>query len=105
MRFMRVPDQPARTAPPLTLRISPEMKPASGVQRNNIGPAISLTCPGRPRGMVERMVLERSGCLRTSEDISVATQPGATQLQEIPWAMSSEERDLVRLMRAPLLAA
>ena len=73
--------QPIRTAPPLTLKISPEMKPARGVHRKRMGPASSSTWAGRPRGMVDITFLDVSGSLRAAADISVATQPGATQLQ------------------------
>ncbi len=42
--------QPMRTPPPLALRISPDMKPAKGVQRKRMGPATSSTWAGRPLG-------------------------------------------------------
>ena len=73
--------QPTSTAPPLTLKISPEMKPAKGVQRKRMGAAISSTWAGRPSGISDNSFLDVSGSLRTATDISVPTQPGATQLQ------------------------
>src|SRR5271170_6442869 len=39
---------PASTAPPFTLKISPEINPAKGVQRKSTGAAISSTSAGRP---------------------------------------------------------
>src|SRR6185437_11598928 len=91
---------PTRTAPPLTLKISPEMKPAQGEQRNTIGPAISSGSAARPSGIRSSAFLDAIGSLRVPADISVRTHPGATQLHRIPWGASSEERLLVRESRA-----
>src|ERR1700744_1695246 len=96
---------PTRTAPPLTFHISPEMKPAHGVQRNTIGPAISSGSAARPSGMRPSAFLDAIGSARVPADISVTTQPGAMQLQRIPCGASSEDSDLVSESRAPLLAA
>ena len=41
----------ARTAPPFTLTISPVIKPARGVHKNRMGPAISSGSAGRPSGI------------------------------------------------------
>ena len=70
-----------------------------------MGVAISETSAGRPRGMRDIAFLDVSGSLRAAADISVATQPGATQLARMPLGASSEERLLVRETRAPLEAA
>src|ERR1035437_9581856 len=105
VRHEKATCHPVRTAPPLTLKISPEMKPAKGVQRKRIGPAISVTWPGRPTGMVGLVRAATSGASKTEPVISVWVQPGATQLAEMPCGASSEERDLVRAMIAPLLVA
>src|SRR5579885_1259347 len=100
-----VPSHPTRTAPPFTLTISPLIKPANGVQRNKIGPAISRGAATRPSGIVLRTFLLVTGSLNAGADISVATHPGATQFTYIPWPASSLERLLVRLMSAPFVTA
>src|ERR1700761_4326944 len=96
---------PTNTAPPLTFQISPEMKPAHGVHRNTIGPAISSGSAARPSGMRSSAFLDAIGSPRVPADISVITQPGATQLQRMPCGPSSDERLLVSESSAPLLAA
>src|SRR6185437_14348611 len=96
---------PTRTAPPLTLKISPETKPAHGVQRNTIGPAISSGSAARPSGMRFNAFLDAMGSERVPADMSVTTQPGATQLHSMPCGASSEESDFVSESSAPLLAA
>ena len=96
---------PTKTAPPLMFQISPEMKPAHGVQRKTMGPAISSGSAARPSGMRSSAFLDAIGSARVPADISVRTQPGATQLQRMPWGASSEERLLVSESSAPLLAA
>ena len=42
---------PTSTAPPFTFSISPVINPASGVHRNNTGPAISRGVATRPTGI------------------------------------------------------
>src|SRR5882757_4231263 len=72
-------DQPASTAPPLTLKTSPEMNPAISVQRKTMGPAISAGVATRPRGMVPRTAEEIFASASAPADMSVSTHPGATQ--------------------------
>src|SRR5262252_3114144 len=57
-------NHPTRTAPPFTLKISPVIKPARGVQRNRIGPAISWAVAARPTGIFARIASRVSGSLR-----------------------------------------
>src|SRR5580692_8931896 len=71
---------PASTAPPFTLSTSPVIKPASGVHRNRIGAAISSGFATRPNGMVAKIVALLLGLFNAGADMSVSTQPGATQL-------------------------
>src|SRR5882724_2551327 len=70
--------QPASTAPPLTLKISPDMNPAISVQRKTMGPAISAGVPTRPRGIVPKTAAEIFASANAPADMSVSTQPGAT---------------------------
>src|SRR5579885_3134428 len=74
-----VPSHPTRTAPPFTLTISPLIKPANGVQRNKIGPAISRTDATRPNGIEAKIFSCVALSFNAGADISVATHPGATQ--------------------------
>src|SRR5262252_1041659 len=96
---------PTNTAPPFTLKISPVMKPACGVQRNKIGPAISSGVPTRPSGMVAKTLSRVGGSFNAGADMSVATQPGATQLMYMPSRASSVESPFTMLITAPLVAA
>src|SRR5207245_10065843 len=84
-------DQPTSTAPPFTLKISPVMKPACSVQRKRTGAAISSGVAARPRGIVAYTFLLTTGSLSAGAAMSVATQPGATQLTRMPWGASSVE--------------
>src|ERR1700728_3980876 len=96
---------PAKTAPPFTFKISPLMNPASGVHKKRTGPAISLALATRPIGIPEVIFIPTSGSLKVDADISVATQPGATQFTRIPRGANSLERLFVRLINAPLVTA
>src|SRR5206468_9531066 len=73
------PGQPTRTAPPLTLKISPVINPACGVHKNKIGPAISSGVPTRPMGIGRRTSFAIVGSSSEGRDISVSTHPGATE--------------------------
>src|SRR3984957_4855755 len=96
---------PTSTAPPFTLTTSPVIKPASGVHKNRIGPAISAGSATRPMGMVARARARVGGSAMAGADISVSTHPGATQFTRMPCGASSVARPLVMLITAPLLAA
>src|SRR5262249_45712844 len=100
-----IPGQPQSTAPPLTFRISPQMNVARSDARNTTAPAISSGSATRPRGIVARICLRRSGSSSAPRDMSVATQPGATQLTRIPDEANSGASDFVSEMIAPLAAA
>ena len=60
---------------------------------------------GRPSGISPNAFLDAFGSLRVPADISVCTQPGATQLHRMPCGASSLDRLLVSEISAPLLAA
>jgi len=62
------------------------MKPASGVHRKSMGPAISRGLPTRPSGMAAAIWGPSFGSPSVEADISVATHPGATQLTRMPSA-------------------
>src|SRR5262249_3969406 len=70
---------PTSTAPPLTLKTSPVMKPACSVHRKRMGAAISSGVATRPSGMVANTFSRMAGSLSAGAAMSVATQPGATQ--------------------------
>src|SRR5579871_45331 len=72
--------QPTSTAPPFTLNTSPVMNPAYSVHKNSTGAAISSGRATRPRGIVFRIFAPVPGSVSAAFDISVSTQPGATQL-------------------------
>ena len=96
---------PTNTAPPFTFSTSPEMKPASGVHKNNTGPAISSALPGRPRGIPEAIFGPNVESASVAADMSVVTQPGATQFTRIPFGANSLDRLFVRLIKAPFVTA
>ncbi len=70
-----------------------------------MGPAISSGSAARPSGMKLSAFLDATGSARVPSDISVFTQPGATQLHKIPCGASSLDKLLVSDSSAPLLAA
>src|SRR5260370_30930146 len=71
--------QPHKTEPPFTLMISPVMKLASSEATKRIGPAISSAVPARPRGITVDAIFCPAFVSSTVTDMSVATQPGATE--------------------------
>jgi len=71
--------EPAITAPPFTLKTSPVMKLASGLQRKTMGAAISSGRAMRPSGIWPEIVCSIPGCETTGAVMSVPTHPGATQ--------------------------
>src|SRR5580704_7414971 len=96
---------PHNTAPPFILSTSPVTKVARSEAKNRIGPAISAAVPTRPNGIPEVANFAPALVASTGRDISVSTQPGATQFTRMPWRASSVARDLTKLITAPLLAA
>src|SRR5208337_4888978 len=83
---------PTSTAPPFTFSTSPEMNPASGVQRKTIGPAISRAVATRPSGIAVAIFSPVAGSASVAAVMSVATHPGATQFTRIPLGASSVDR-------------
>src|SRR5207253_4215583 len=81
--------QPQSTDPPFTLMISPQRKLAKSDARNRIGPAISSAVAARPSGIAVAMALPPDLVLITGFDISVATQPGATEFTRMLCRASS----------------
>src|SRR5260370_4001365 len=96
---------PHSTAPPVTLSTSPVTKVARSDAQNRIGPAISARVPTRPSGIAEVANFAPALVASTGRDMSVPTQPGATQLTRMPWRASSVARDLTKLITAPLVPA
>src|SRR5205807_6016223 len=76
---LRLDGHPTSTAPPFTLKTSPVMKPACSVQRKRMGAAISSGLPTRPKGISRRISSPLRGSSRAGRDMSVSTQPGATE--------------------------
>src|SRR5260370_23401000 len=95
---------PHKTEPPVTLMTSPVMKLARSEATNRMGPAISSGVAARPRGMTVEAIFWPALDSRTALDMSVATQPGATEFTRILCRASSLARPLVRLMMPPLEA-
>src|SRR6266481_4304122 len=93
---------PHRTEPPFTLMISPVMKLARSEATKRMGPAISSAVAARPRGMTEEAIFWPAFVSSTGLDMSVATQPGATEFTRMLCRASSAARPLVRLMTPPL---
>ena len=102
--FLNSPHYPHKTAPPLTLMISPVIKVESPDARNKTLPAISSAVPALPKGINES-IFSLSSPIKDWWLISVSTQPGATQFTLILYGASSAAKDLVRLITAPLEAA
>src|SRR5580658_6910721 len=96
--------QPQSTEPPLTLITSPVIKVARSEAANRIGPAISSAVPTRFNGIGTRADFNPFLVRRTDADISVSTQPGATQFTKILCGPSSVARPFTKLMMAPLVA-
>src|SRR5689334_4278194 len=71
---------PTSTAPPFTLNTSPVMNPEYCEQRKSTGPAISSAVATRPNGIAAKIRLLVAGSFSAAADISVLTQPGATEL-------------------------
>src|SRR5271168_598227 len=79
---LRIPawrNQPQSTEPPFTLITSPVIKVARSEAAKRMGPAISSAVPTRLSGMGTRADFRPFFVRRTEADISVSTQPGATQ--------------------------
>src|SRR5207248_3046684 len=74
---------PHNTAPPFTLMISPVMKLARSEAANRMGPAISSGVPARRSGITVLAIFWPALVSSTGLDMSVATQPGATQFTRI----------------------
>src|SRR2546426_2607377 len=77
--------QPHRMDPPFTLMISPVRKLARSEARKRMEPAISSAVAARPRGIAALIALAPSLVLMTGLDMSVETQPGATQFTRMLW--------------------
>src|SRR2546425_7928877 len=80
---------PHKTEPPFTLMTSPVMKLARSEATKRIGPAISSAVAARPRGMTVEAILWPALDSSTALDMSVATQPGATEFTRILWRARS----------------
>src|SRR5580658_10185739 len=83
-RDQKFPAYPTSTAPPFTLKISPVIKPAYSVHKNNTGAAISSGLPARPMGIVRRIRSPTPGSSSADFDISVSTQPGQRSSHRFP---------------------
>src|SRR6266853_1827538 len=95
---------PHKIEPPFTLMISPVMKLARSEATKRMGPAISSAVAARPRGMTVEAIFWPAFVSSTGTDMSVETQPGATEFTRILCRASSVARPLVRLMMPPLEA-
>src|SRR4029077_20331342 len=84
--------QPHKTAPPFTLMISPVMKLARSEATKRMGPAISSAVAARPRVITVEAIFWPAFVSSTGLDMSVSTQPGATQFTRILWRASSVAR-------------
>src|SRR4029077_1950878 len=93
---------PHKTEPPFTLMISPVMKLARSEATKRMGPAISSAVAARPSGMTEEAIFWPAFVSSTGLDMSVATQPGATEFTRMLFRASSAARLLVKLMTPPL---
>src|SRR3989442_7936796 len=65
-------------------------------------PAISSAVAARPRGIAALIALAPSLVLMTGLDMSVETQPGATQFTRMLWRASSVGKPLTKMMTAAL---
>src|SRR5687767_6333196 len=93
-------DHPQSTEPPLTFRISPVTCRARSEQRNTIGPAMSIAEAIRPIGIVRR-IRSFASPPNAGTDMSVSTQPGATELTVMSRGASSIANDFTNEMIAP----
>src|SRR3989449_6088979 len=74
--------------------ISPVMKLAKSEATKRIGPAISSGVAARPSGITEVAIFWPAFVSSTDLDMSVATQPGATQLTRILWRSEEHTSEL-----------
>src|SRR3989442_1750948 len=74
---------PHKIEPPFTLMISPVMKLARSEATKRMGPAISSAVAARPRGITVEAIFWPAFVSSTGMDMSVATQPGATEVTRI----------------------
>src|SRR5580704_16273034 len=95
---------PQRTEPPFTLITSPVMKVARSDAAKRMGPAISSAVATRFNAIGARADFIPAFLCSTDADMSVSTQPGATQFTRMLWPASSEASPFTKLMIAPLLA-
>src|SRR5580693_6414650 len=91
-------DHPQSTDPPLTLITSPVIKVARSEAAKSIGPAISSAVPTRLTGIGTRAPFRPFLVRSTDADMSVSTQPGATQLTRIFCGPSSLASPFTKLM-------
>src|ERR1700722_18362405 len=103
-RSDRQPFQPHSTAPPLTFSTSPVMNVDKSDATKSSGPAISSADATRPSGIVSTTSFIPDLVLSVLADMSVSTQPGATQFTNMLCGASSVDRPFTKLMTAPLLA-
>src|ERR1700735_5278509 len=80
---------PQRTEPPFTLITSPVMKVARSDAAKRMGPAISSAVATRFNAMGARADFIPAFLPSTEADMSVSTQPGATQFTRMLWAANS----------------
>src|SRR5260370_13363683 len=71
--------QPHKTEPPFTLMTSPVMKLARSEATKRIGPATSSAVAALPRGITVDAIFWPAFVSSTAMDMSLATQPGATE--------------------------
>ncbi len=77
------------------------MKLARSEARNKIGPAISSGVPGRPSAIAAAIAFPPAFEWITGFDMSVATQPGATQFTKMLCRANSVDNPFTKLMMPP----
>src|SRR5258708_28631137 len=87
--------------PAFTLMTSRVMKLARSEATKRMGPAISSAVAARPRGIAVEAIFWPALDSSTALDMSVATQPGATEFTRMLWRAGSGARALVRVVFPP----
>src|SRR5258708_21958910 len=82
---------------------SPVMKLARSEATKRMGPAISSAVAARPRGMTVEAIFWPALDSSTAFDMSVATQPGATEFTRMLWRAGLVAKALVELMMPPFV--
>src|SRR5260370_30867153 len=80
---------------------SPVMKLAKSEATKRMGQAISSAVAARPRGIAVEAILWPALDSSTALDMSVVTQPGATEFTRMLWRGRSGARAFVDVMMAP----